>query len=131
APQLRVVLDQLAVVQEDADVLLRGDPEVVGAGRAHVEVLRQPGTVQDRRTARALLEDVRRQLAAVRLLELPLRLLDPGHGEERDSFRCSRGAADALNTSPVRPRSAAPFPAPGRRPAGTIPRSSGTAAGSP
>src|SRR5690606_12730869 len=131
---LDVVLDELAVVQQETGVLVCRDAEMESARRADVQVLRQPGAVQNRRAPRALLEDVRRHLTALGCPELALRLLEPRHDRE-DSFPFATppasAAAEGLRSSPAPPRSAAPSRAPGRRLAGTSPRSSGTATGSP
>src|SRR5690606_3586837 len=110
---------------QETDVLVRRDAEMESAGRADVQVLCQPGTVQDRSAPRALLEDIRRHLTALGRPELALRLLEPRHDRE-DSFPFAAppaSAAAGVRSSLAPPRSAAPFRAPGRRPAGTSPRS--------
>src|SRR5690606_29244743 len=90
-PELRIVLLEPPLIEQDAQIALRADPEVVAAGRADVQILLQPCAVQDLPAIRTLLEDVGGDLPPLRRLQLLLRLTEPCHPSDpsllrRDTF---------------------------------------------
>ena len=70
----------LAVVQQQPEVIFRGNAIVMAANRTNKEVLLEARAIQDFTAVGTLLEDILRKLAAIVRTKFFGWLLKPGHG---------------------------------------------------